>query len=353
MERMIELAKAEGSYQSIEVNGKIVVKGWRDCKQRWEIIKPHIKNHQTVMDIGSHYGYFAMKIARQYPDTLVWSVEETTKRARIQKLALQQNGFQNVILSRTSIDLLSLLKLQRTCESMDTILALSVIHYFPLKAIPEIIWAFSRLAQNLIMEFPNPEEEDVANKNLVDMLEPEYLLGLIYDSVKKIGESPSPKNPEIMRPIYLAQNYRITRENCMSYWNSRSGGHHTVEYKDLKWTISGKVKQYNGLNLANLKHFNVVYPNKNQWFKEGASRYYNLIQDTKGKVTDIHPRNLIVSHNGVFPIDYSEKVGKPIYGHIWKDYKRGILGVKEKGVETALRNQFNNGWLNALGESVK
>jgi hypothetical protein len=345
------MATTEGAYQDIEVKGKLVSSGWRSCADRWQIIKPHIKNHQTIMDVGSHYGYFSIKIAREFPDSLVWSIEETQKRSVIQKQALKENKLNNIVLSRYSVNLLNMLKLQRTCESLDTIMALSVVHYFPLKQIPEIIWCFSRLAQNLIIEFPSVEEDDVANKNLVDLLEPEYLLGLMYDSVIKIGESPSPKHPNIMRPIYLAQNYKITRENCMSYWNSHSGGHRTVQYENLNWKIDGGAKKYNGLNLANLRHFNVVYPNKNRWFKEAATRYYNLIQDAKGNITDIHPRNLIVSHNGVFPIDYTESVGKSVYDLSWTTYRKRIMKLSEKEIATGLLALYSTDSLLPIGGS--
>lgn len=340
--KLAEMAQAEGAYQDIEVKGKLVSEGWRSCSERWEIIKPYIKNHQTILDIGSHYGYFSIKIAREYSDSLVWSIEETQKRSVVQKQALIENKLDNVILSKTSVNLLNMLKLQRTCESLDTILALSVIHYFPIKEIPEIIWAFSRLAQNLIIEFPSIEEDDVANKHLVDLLQPEYLLGLMYDSVIKIGESPSPKHPDIMRPIYLAQNYKITRENCMSYWNSQSGGHHDLSYRNLVWTIDGVKKKYNGLNLANLREFNIIYPRGGKWFEEAGSRYSNLIADNKGRVTDIHPRNLIVSHNGVFPIDYQESVGKSVYNMPWSVYRKQILKLKESDIASELYRIYHD-----------
>lgn len=333
---LAEMAKAEGAYQDIEVNGQTVSGGWRSCYDRWKIIKPHIKNQQTIMDIGSHYGYFSIKIASEFPDSLVWSIEETQKRGVIQKKALLENNLSNIILSKSSVNLLNMLKLQRTCESLDTILALSVVHYFPQEEIPEIIWCFSRLAQNLIIEFPVIEEDDVANRPLVGTLKPEYLLGLMYDSVIKIGESPSPKHPKVMRPIYLAQNYKITRENCMSYWSSKSGGHHTVTYESLNWCIDGVKKKYNGLNLANLRHFNVTHPKPDRWFTEAASRYKSLAKETKGAITDIHPRNLIVSHNGIFPIDYQESVGKSVYNMPWGVYRKQILKLKEEDIASEL-----------------
>lgn len=348
MDDLIELAEAEGKYQDIEVNGEVVVKGYRSCEERWKIIEPHIKGQQTIMDIGSHYGYFAMKIANKYPTSLVWSIEETSKRAVIQKIALELNDYPNVVLSQNSVSLLNMLKLQRTCETLDTIMALSVIHYFPLEDIPEIIWAFSRLAQNLIIEFPVPGEVDVANKDLVDLLKPEYLLGLVYDSVTKIGETSSTKHKDVMRPIYLAQNYKITRENNMSYWSSHTGGHHDVVYENLSWSIDGKKKKYNGLNLQNLRHFNMTYPKVRKLLKEGANRYFNLIQDTKGKVTDIHPRNLIVSHDGVFPIDYNEGVGKPIYGKSWSDYRKAAMLLTEEEIYEGLKDRFKDDTLPAI-----
>lgn len=340
MNTLVQLAEAEGAYQDIIIDGRVVVKGYRDCSQRWKIIRPYLKNQQTVLDIGSHYGYFGMRIAKALPQAFVWSIEEESKRAEIQRMALIGNRVTNIVLSEASVSLLKLLKLQRTCEMLDTILAFSVIHYFPLEEIPEVIWALSRLAPNLIIEFPVATEDDVANKHLVDSLDPEYLLGLIYASVRMIGETPSPKDPNVLRPVYLAQNYKITRENCMSYWSSASGGHHTVTYEDATWNLDGRPRTYNGLNLANLRHFDVTYPDPAQWIREAASRYYDLIQQNNGHVTDIHPRNLIVGHSGVFPIDYSEYCGETIYDMSWSKYQEGVLGLSEQDIEQGLWRRY-------------
>lgn len=317
---LTEMAQAEGGYQDIEVNGQKVFNGWRSCNERWDLIKPHIKPHQVVVDIGSHYGYFAAKIA-QDKTNLVWSIEPHKQRAAIQKEMLKANNLSNVILSRTEIDLVKLLHLQRTCEHFDTILCLSTIHYFPPEQIPEILWAFSQLAPNLIIEFPNAAEDDVAEKDVVDGLDAKYLLEQIYDNVQAIGTTPSPKHKDIQRTMYRATNFNITRRNCSSYWNSYTGGNHVLEYEAGQWLINGRQMSYNGLNLANLSEFKVIYPNPKTWIADGAQRYYDLIRELKGQVTDIHPRNLIVAHNGTFPIDYSESTRRSIYGLPWSQYR--------------------------------
>lgn len=319
-EELKKLAEAEGGYQDIEINGKLIHKGWRNCKQRWRIIKPYIKEHQTIMDIGSHYGYFAIKIARAFKTSLVWSIEAGQSRAKIQRLALQANGLMNVLLSRHKLKLLDVIRLVRSCETLDTIICLSTIHYFKKSEIPELLWALGQLAPNLIIEFPVGEEKDVAEKDVVNSLEPEYLLGQVYQSVTKIGETSSPKHPDLKRPIYLAQNFEITRNNNVSYFNAVTGAKHKLTFKDSQWKLNNKRLKYNGLNFANLRWFNLVYPTYKTLSKEGAIRYYHLIKRRRGAVTDIHPRNLIVSHNGVFPIDYDENKNQPIYGLSWQKY---------------------------------
>lgn len=346
--RLLELAREDGFYQDIVV-GDEAIGGWRDCEERWEVIKPYIKNHQNGMDIGSHFGYFAQAIVREYPDNLVWSLEAGERRAEVQGLLLRQNDTDRVLLSEHTITLNDLVTLTRTCETMDFILCLSTIHYFPPEEIPQILWLFGQLAPNLIIEFPSPSEIDVAEKHTVDTLQdPMRLLGLAFDSVIKIGESTSPKNKEIKREIYLAQNYNITRNNCISYLGARTGRGHTVAFEDAYWTIDGEIVNHRGFNFANLKRFNLINPKPEELFIQGARAYIDLIKDKEGNVTDIHPRNLVVTDKGIVPIDYLEGIGESIYGLSWEEYRSRVLALTELELIKLFIQRYHDEFINAV-----
>jgi 2-polyprenyl-3-methyl-5-hydroxy-6-metoxy-1,4-benzoquinol methylase len=131
MSELIDLALQDGNYQDVYVRGERVVSGWRDCEERWEVIAQHLKPKQSVLDIGSHFGFFEYQIAKNFPGSFVWSIEAGERRARVQRLMLEENQIDSVVLTEHAIDLNDLVSLTRSCEHFDTIICLSTIHYFP------------------------------------------------------------------------------------------------------------------------------------------------------------------------------------------------------------------------------
>ena len=341
MEELLKLAQEDGRYQDIIVGGERVVEGWRDCTDRWEIISPYIKPNEVIMDIGSHFGYFVARIAEIFPSSLVWSIEAGERRARVQQLMLEANGYKNVVLSRHAIDLNDFVALARSCVHVDTIMCLSTIHYFPQEQIRQILWLMGQIAQNVIIEFPSPEEIDVAEKKTVDtMTDPIKMLGISFDSVRKIGESTSPKDHSIKRSIYLAQNYDIHRDHCTSYLGAIVGKRHNVEYGDARWTIDGKAIKYVGINLAHTRRFEMIYPNPEVAIEMVVNKYLRLIEKRDGNVTDIHPRNVIWTVNGPAIIDYQELVGKTIYGLSWEEYRQKVLAMTREKLLRAITRRY-------------
>lgn len=342
LDELKELAHGDGRYQDVIVKGEKVVEGWRDCADRWEIISKYIKPNQLIMDIGSHFGYFAARIAENFSTSVVWSVEAGERRARVQKLMLEANGYKNVILTQHTIGLNDLVALVRSCEHIDTIMCLSTIHYFPPAEIRQILWLFGQLAPNLIIEFPSPNEIDVAEKSTVDLMaDPMRMLGVAFDSVQKIGESTSPKDHSIKRSIYLAQNYNTRRDHCTSYLGSITGRLHSVEYSNAAWKIDDKEPPHIGINLAHTKRFNMIYPEVDIVLSQTTDRYLALIAERDGNVTDIHPRNVILTSRGPIPIDFEELIGCPIYNLSWEDYRGRVLALTKEKLLPSLTRRYH------------
>lgn len=328
VEELQLLAHEEGRYQDIFLGDEKIVSGWRDCEERWELIKPHVHPQTTIMDIGSHYGYFAIRAAQQ-PDTLVWSFESQEKRSDIQAAALGLNGLRNVILSPKHLQLKDFERMARTTEKVDLVLALSVLHYFEPDELPEILYALGRISQNVIVEIANPNESEVANKDWVKKVPIRYLLGTIFDSVTELGETPAPKDRSVMRKMYLCQNYSIERSKLIGYPQAIGGRMHRMSYKDSAWKINGK-KMHNGLNLYGLSYYGIKYPSVASLAHDAGVHYYHLILKRKGNVTDVHPRNVLVTHNGQMVIDYQEGLGTDIYGLKWEDYRKWLTEMSEE-----------------------
>ena len=316
---MLDKLKSEGFYQTLEMPDK-TYKGWRECKNRWKTIEPYINKNSVVMDIGSNYGYFSKKIVDKFEDNLVWSFESNLKRAEIQKEMLEANKIKNVVLSHYELELLDFLKIARSSEAIDLILTLSVIHYFKKEEIPYIIWLFSQIAPVLIIEVPNHLEEKVAEKdNVVALKNIERYLGHFYQNVDKIGESPSPKNLKIKRSIFRAENLTLKRENVTGYINGEMGRTHTLKYKDRKWSLDNKKNWLTGLNVYNLKLFNMIYPSFDSFLLRAGERYWNLMKQNKVP-TDTRIWNCLKTPFDIEVIDYQEE---PDYLNL-EEYKKEI-----------------------------
>lgn len=307
MENLLNKARDEGFYQDIILDG-VVHSGWRNCDDRWQMMSPYIEKDSVVIDIGSHYGYFGHRIATEKGKSIVWSFEADERRNEIQRLMLEHNGIRNVLLAKHKLQLKDFLMLSRVAEGIDYILCLSVIHYFPIDEIPNIIYLFSQISRKLIIEVPTPDENEVAEPETVEKLGViERCLGLYYEKNALIGYALSPKDKSAKRAIFRAENTTMTKRDVIPYIGGHHGRKHNLEY-DKKWSLDNGTKWFNGLNVKNLNYYNLVYPNIHDILREGAENY-KQIMETEIAPTDVRPYNLIYTHGTVKPIDYTEKTG--------------------------------------------
>lgn len=328
VKELVELAEAEGAYQPILIKGQKVMDGWRESMHRWEFIEPHIKSNMTVIDIGSHYGYFTTKIARQFK-SFVWSIEADPKRAEIQRRVLAANELTNVVLSEHKWTLETTEKLLSTCFTADVILLLSVGHYFDRETMPQMFANLAKLAPTLIIEWPSKEELEVASRDFIQNTDIDKLLGDNYAHVEVIGKGRSPKHKDVDRAlyrasndtIYMASNEGISRPPAKSYIGSPVNKTHDVQYANRDWYIDGRKRMFPGMTLDDLRHFGMTYPSLNAIIARAANAYEQLIQKRKGKVTDINIRNVLMTENGVRLIDFTEGLDSDtIYDMPMADY---------------------------------
>lgn len=298
---LLDLVKQEGGYQDIEVDGQTIYQGWKGCTDRWEIIEPHVIG--TVLDIGSHYGYFTVKSAQK--GCSVWSMEADPKRAEIQKQVLELNKL-NVPLSLMKFNLSTCGALLNSCAMIDTILMLSVAHY--MDNLPHILKALSFLTHTLIIEYPSKEETEVAERTRIQETD---ILSLLKDwNVELIGYGQSP-NGGYKRPIY----------KCTTQFKRTTGTPrpHTIEYNG-KFLFDGKLRRYEGYSLDLLD--NIIYPTDLPY--QAAMVYDKLIKERNGEVTDISTRNVVLG-DGLNIIDYTENLRRTIYGMPWDYYVERTL----------------------------
>lgn len=324
IEQLLTIAKAEGGYQNIEYGDKIILKGWRQCEERWDKIKKHIRPGWLVADVGSHYGYFGKKANDM--DCIVWSIEDGELRSDIQKRILELNKPNGLYLTKTHFTVNHFLDLYRTTEFIDAIFVLSFLHYFEPQDYRNIIYLLSLTVPNVFIEMPDPCEDNVAGFR--DTIEINHLAlwENFFTNIQELGQYNSPDGKG-QRKLYLLQNFKLYRTKLIGYAEGEPGRLHSVKYtraSNKNWSLDHVPIEPLGFNLHNLLKCKMIYPDPERIVDTCTNKYLDLIKSEKGHVTDIALRNCIAGKKEPIIIDYKEKVGERIYGAKWKDYVNKI-----------------------------
>ncbi len=138
-------------YQDVWVKGKVMVQGYRECAERYELVAHFCSQYRrpfTVLDVGANLGYFGIRLAEQFPECRVVAVEGRPEIGSV----LQENDNPRVIWLRRMLSLRDLWCLANV-EAFDVVLALSVIHHLP--AAPEAsLEVLPLIGDHLILELP-------------------------------------------------------------------------------------------------------------------------------------------------------------------------------------------------------
>lgn len=335
-----ELANKEGQYQDIEIKDNKIVSGWRECDNRWELIKPYISDKKLYLDIGSHYGYFGVKIAKKCSDNLVWSIEPCQSRYEIQKEIIKANELKNMVLTTKKIDILELLKLKQSCEAIDMIICLSTLHYFPKDEQLYIIYLFSQISPKLIIEYPSVKEKKCAEKqNIYNDDDFGRIIDRNYINNYCIGETKSPDGTTT-RKIYFAENYNLKRYKVLNTIGFLSNNKINLKY-DGNWSIGNGIFEL-GINNRDLLYHDIIYPDKEYIFKEVAKAYKELIK--KVIPTDISCKNSLYTPNGIKIIDYEEPFIEESMGCTFEKYSESCKKISIDELKLELKNKYEFFW---------
>lgn len=285
----MKLSHLPEQYQDVEYEGKLY-KGRRDCRGRWEIIKPLIGRHDIVMDLGSSLGYFSKQIALEYPDSLVISFESDPDMIEIQKQLYREKGIYNVVLCQHRLSAQDLVMWMGQVDMFDEILALSVLHHFPSEDVPSVFNALQMMSNKIIGEIPHPKETDACGGNST------HLLHTMIGDKEAVGKIPSHLSGE--REIWQIKR-KSRRENLDAYLGVDHPDRHKFTLED--WQLNGK-QIIKGINVWNLLQYNIKWPEPNWWRVQARATYECL--ESK---SDVKPWNLIVTPVGVKAIDFLTK----------------------------------------------
>lgn len=288
----IKINELEEIYQDVEIDGKVVATGLRDCKKRWSLFEKYIKPHDVILDIGSSLGFYAHKIAKLYPDALILSFESDPKMCEIQSQIFEEEGIYNVVVCQHRLIIEDLQKLTFHTEVFDVILALAVLHHYPEGLVEKAFDYMKTLAHTVITEVPDSKEIEAcggrARKESIKATDGGVWLG---SSKSHLGEY----DRDIM--FHVGNRERV---NLDAYFGVDHVDRHKFKI-DKYGRINGKYI-IPGVNYHNLKQFNPVWPKK-KWFEVQARKAYECLEFK----SDVRPWNLIMTSRGLVARDFMTK----------------------------------------------
>ena len=296
-------------YQPVEVFDKVQFPGKRDCADRWEVIKGKIKPDSVVLDLGSSTGYFTRKIAKEFPSTLVVSMECGEAEAAVQKEILRAEGLFNVVLLNHRLTVEDMRKWGNCVEGIDTLLALSVFHHFPAEAVLDILQVFSRMIPEVLAEVPTPLEADACGQATVSVLDPfEQVLQSYYPVIAPLVSSRSHLG-DFKREVVQGSKV-VSRGGLLAYWDCPNTiKRHTISKVGGEWKVDKKDKYVSGVNIWSLLHMNPIWPEP-EWWQAEARRAFSDVRAAHDYISDIRPWNMLMTAKGLTFFDVTDKFPK-------------------------------------------
>lgn len=280
-------------YQDVEVSGRVIIQGRRECASRFEFMKPSFRDGQVIIDVGSSLGYFTSRIAREYPSTLVVSFESVPEHCEIQRKIAEREQLFNLVICCHRLSRGDLERWVKCVECIDIVLLLSVLHHFPKDDVMAVFSALRAMSSTVIAEFPNPLEKKICGGNAIGVL------GELMIDGAEIGTTKSHLE-DIPRSMRLYENHGC-RDDLDSYIGAVHDGRHKFSVRrDDGWVINDK-QAIQGVNAWNLLHFGVVWPPPKWWVDNALGAYAKL--ESK---SDVRPWNLLMTSNGLVAFDHEE-----------------------------------------------
>lgn len=140
-------------YQETWIGGKSAgLPHQRECASRYEPIREALARYTrpfSVFDFGANMGYFAFRIAEEFPLATVVAVDGHGELADLAR----ENGLPNVVVLNRRMNAADLAQLARS-EAFDVVLALNVLHHMPDWS--EALDALRLLGSVAFVETPGP-----------------------------------------------------------------------------------------------------------------------------------------------------------------------------------------------------
>jgi hypothetical protein len=150
-------------YQDVLIDGEVVRKGERECAARYELLRPVLDQYQrpfTVLDVGAGFGYFGLRIVRDYPEATVVMLDFDHRLRKVVEL----NQPPRTIVLEKLMTVNDFWKMSE-CEHFDVTLLLSVLHHF--EEWRSVLVGCLRMSDLTIVETPDSNDRGACGQHLI------------------------------------------------------------------------------------------------------------------------------------------------------------------------------------------
>ncbi|MHB1038176.1 MAG: class I SAM-dependent methyltransferase, partial [Pirellulales bacterium] len=191
-------------YQDVVLDGRVVKPGVRDCEERWRLIEPHFPRAGSVLDVGSNFGWFGLRICEALPDCVVASVEADERSAAVQRRVLASHAHRRICLLTGRAGAAQVRRFARAGQRFDAVLCLSVLHWLPDHR--EFLTALGSISARLFIEQPDPREEGAGIERIRRQIGPiEDCLAAVLPGrpLVRLGQVTAHRTAEYPRELWL------------------------------------------------------------------------------------------------------------------------------------------------------
>ena len=301
-------------YQDIIVNNKVYKKasaGHNNCELRYSVIRKVLKEFKrpfTLCDLGASQGYYSLKGAYSYPDSIFVMVEGNNIHYRkigsqLQTICEANSSLDNIILLQRQLILSDLQRLSE-CEDFDVVLAMNIFHWFG-KQWKSYMDAVFNLGQYVIIETPqytlvSNQEQRTIRKGIEKYIHSKggKLLARVPRHTSKGATSPvylvKTNKTKLLREAWFSKKDSSRQRRIESTHSSKK----IIKSSALHSNISDST-WLPGINLCTFKAYNGTYPSSEV-----------LLQSLDRLVKEdsfCMPTNILVQGRVLTPIKFANK----------------------------------------------
>jgi SAM-dependent methyltransferase len=135
------------------------ISGDRECAARWALIKDHVHQQGTLVDVGANLGYYSLRAVQEYPTLHAIAVEADWSIAAKQRVIVSSWDHDRVSVVVGKISAAHAKAVRESGERIDTLLLLACLHWFDDPA--AVMTELSRCAKRIIVELDDACGSDV------------------------------------------------------------------------------------------------------------------------------------------------------------------------------------------------